>query len=65
MRGGVLVAYLMSAILEGLNYKPAEIFMALDSQCTISTLEAKDKILGIWFTNRVSVINVVQTHYPI
>ena len=30
MRGGVLVAHLMSAILEGLPYKPAEIFMALD-----------------------------------
>ena len=57
MRGGVLVARLITAILDGLPYKPAEIFVALDSQCTISALEAKDKILGIWFTNRVSEIN--------
>ena len=57
MRGGVLVARLITAILDGLPDKPAEIFVALDSQCMISALEAKVKILGIWFTNRVSEIN--------
>ena len=57
MRGAILVHRLITAILDGLPYKPAEIFIALDSQCTISALEAEDKILGIWFTNRVSEIN--------
>ena len=57
MRGGVLVGRLITAILDGLPYKPAEIFVALDLQCTISALEAKDRILRIWFTNRVSEIN--------
>ena len=54
MRGGHMLARLVTAILPGLVYKPEEIFLCMDSQCTISSLEAQDKILGTWMTNRAN-----------
>ena len=51
MRVGLMLARLITAVLPGMVYKPQEIFLAMDSECTISSLETQDKILGIWFTN--------------
>ena len=36
--------------------KPSSIFLAGDSQCTISAMECEDKVLGMWFGNRVAEI---------
>ena len=54
MRGFNLLVRLVTAILEGLPYVPILIFLATDSECTISALEAEDRILQEWFTNRVA-----------
>ena len=40
--------------------KPTSIFIAGDSECTISVVECQDKILGTWFGNRVAEI---QDHF--
>ena len=42
MRGGVLLARLVTAILNGIPYKPKEIFMALEAECTILALETQE-----------------------
>ena len=36
--------------------KPGSIFLAGDSQCTISAMECEDKVLGMWFGNQVAEI---------
>ena len=40
--------------------KPTSIFIAGDSECTISVVECEDKILGTWFANHVAE---VQDHF--
>ena len=47
-----MLARVISAILPGMVYKPAEIHLMMDSQCIISTVEADDKQLGVWMVNR-------------
>ena len=56
MRGAVLLTRLITSISGSLPYKQVQTFLALDSECTISSLEAQDRILGIWFTNRVAEV---------
>ena len=56
MQGCVIVARLITSIIEGVPIKLASMFIALDSKCTISALEAQDCILEMWFTNRVAEV---------
>ena len=56
LRGLLYLARLITGLLEGLPYKPASIFIGLDSECIISAMEAQDKVLEIWFANRVAEI---------
>ena len=52
MRGGQMLTRMISALLPGMVYPPKEIHLFMDSECIISTVEADDKLLGIWMTNR-------------
>ena len=56
LRGMIYLTRLITALLAGFPYKPAYIFLATDSECTISAVEAEDKVLQAWFTNRVAEI---------
>merc|ERR1712239_68736 len=56
LRGLLYLARLITAILPGMVDKPSSIFIAGDSQCTISTMECENKILGVWFGNRVAEV---------
>ena len=60
LRGLVSLVRLITAILPGMAKKPTSIFIAGDSECTISVVECEDKILGTWFANRVTE---VQDHF--
>ena len=46
LRGLLYLAWLITAILPGMVDKPTSIFIAGDSQCTISAMECENKILG-------------------
>ena len=52
MRGGQMLTRMISAMLPGMVYPPKEIHLFMDSECIISTVEADDKLLGVWMTNR-------------
>ena len=56
MRGLLFLARLITGVLPGMVAKPGSIFLASDSQCTISTMECEDKVLGMWFGNGVAEI---------
>ena len=56
LRGLPYLARLISALLPGMVDKPSSIFLAGNSQCTISAMECENKILGMWFGNRVAEI---------
>ena len=56
LRGLLYLARLITGILPGMVAKPSSIFLAGDSQCTISAMECENKILGMWFGNRVAEI---------
>ena len=57
LRGLLYIMRLVTAILPRLPYKPAYIFIATDSESTISSVEVEDKILQAWFTNHTAEIN--------
>ena len=54
--GLLYLVRLITALLPGMVEKPASIFIAGDSECTISVVECQDKILGAWFANRVAEV---------
>ena len=54
LRGLLYLVRLITALLPGMVEKTASIFIVGDSECTISVVECKDKILGAWFANRVA-----------
>ena len=56
MRGLLFLARLITGVLPGMVAKPGSIFLAGDSQCTISAMECEDRVLGMWFGNRVAEI---------
>ncbi len=56
MRGLLLLARLIRALLPGFPSPPTEIFLAGDSQCTIASVEADDRLLDVWFANRVAEV---------
>ena len=57
MRGFLIGVRLVSSLLPGLPYKPRMIFPVSDSECIISCLEAQDRVLESWFSNRVAEAN--------
>ena len=46
LRGLLYLVRLVTALLPGMVEKPASIFITGDSECTISVVECKDKVLG-------------------
>ena len=60
MRGLVALTRLLTEILPGMAKKPKRIFLAGDSECTISSVDCREKILDTWLANRVSE---VQDHF--
>ena len=56
MRGLLLLARLIKILLPGFPLAPAKIFLAGDSECTITMMEADDRLLDVWFTNRVAEV---------
>ena len=53
----MILARLITSILDGLPVKPASVFIVLDSECTISAIKAQDQVLEAWFTNKVAEVN--------
>ena len=53
----MILARLITSIIKGAPYKPTSMFIALDSECIISTLEAQDRVLEMWFSNWVAEVN--------
>ena len=58
LRGLLLLARAITAILPGFGKLPNRISLFGDSQCTISAADSDQKILEIWFGNRVAEIRV-------
>ena len=56
MRGLLILTRLMDELLPGIQVPPTEIMLIGDSQCTIACMEADDRILDIWFANRVAEV---------
>ena len=56
MRGLLLQARLVTAVLPGLAEKPRRISLMGDSECTISSVECDEKLLEVWFGNRVAEV---------
>ena len=56
MRGLLLLSRLVTAILPGLSEKPERISLLGDSECTISAVESDQKVLQVWFSNRVAEV---------
>ena len=57
LRGLMSLVRLITSILSGMAEKPASIFLAGDSECTISAVDCEDKILDGWFANRFSEVH--------
>ena len=57
LRGLLGLVRLVTEILSGMAKKPTKIFLAGDSECTISAVDCKDKVLDTWFANRVLEIH--------
>ena len=56
MRGLLLLARAITALLPGLVEKPAKISLLGDSQCTIASVDCQQHLLGTWFGNRVAEV---------
>ena len=56
LRGLLLLTRLITSILPGFSKMPNRISLFGDSQCTISAVECNQKILEVWFGNRVAEI---------
>merc|ERR1711867_100357 len=56
MRGLLMLTRLVDALLPGMQVPPAEVMLIGDSQCTITCVEADNRVLGIWFSNRVAEV---------
>ena len=56
LRGLLLLTRLITSILPGFSKLPYRISLFGDSQCTISAVECDQKILEVWFGNRVAEI---------
>ena len=56
MRGLLMLTRLVDELLLGVQVPPTKIMLMGDSQCTISCVEADNRILDAWFSNRVAEV---------
>ena len=56
MRGLLMLTRLIDALLPGVQVLPTEVMLIGDSQCTIACVEADNRVLDIWFSNRVAEV---------
>merc|ERR1711888_553346 len=56
MRGLLMLTRLIDELLPGIQVPPAEIILMGDSQCTISCVEADNRVLDMWFANRAAEV---------
>ena len=56
MRGLLMLTRLVDELLPGVQVAPTEIMLMGDSLCTISCVEADNRILDAWFSNRVAEV---------
>ena len=56
MRGLLMLARLIDTLLPGIQVPPAEVMLIGDSQCTIACVEADNRVLDVWFSNRVAEV---------
>ena len=56
LRGVLILSRLVSTILRGVTTLPTRIMMFGDSQTIIGTLGSTDKVLDVWYGNRVDAI---------
>ena len=56
MRGLLMLTRLVDELLPGVQVPPPKIMLMGDSQCTIACVEADNRILDIWFSNRVAEV---------
>ena len=57
LRGLLLLARAITAIMPGFSRLPSRVSLFGDSQCTISAVECDQKLLEVWFGNRVAEIH--------
>ena len=51
-----MLTRLIDELLPGIQVPPVEIMLMGDSQCTIACVEADNRVLDIWFSNRVAEV---------
>merc|ERR1712219_59464 len=56
MRGLLMLLRLIDALLPGVQVSPTEVMLIGDSQCTIACVEADNRVLDVWFSNRVAEV---------
>ena len=56
MRGLLMLTRLIDELLPGIQVPPTEIILMGDSQCTISCVEADNRVLDVWFANRAAEV---------
>ena len=56
MRGLLMLTRLIDELLPGIQVPPTEVMLMGDSQCTIACVEADDRVLDMWFSNRVAEV---------
>ena len=47
-----MLARLITAVIQGMVYQPAEIMLFMDTECIISTVDSDNRLLGVWMVNR-------------
>ena len=56
LNGLVITCRLITALIDGMRQKPWRTTIIGDSECTISSCEAKESVLNQWFVFRVGEI---------
>ena len=51
-----MLTRLIDTLLPGVQVVPTEVMLIGDSQCTIACVEADNRVLDIWFSNRVAEV---------
>ena len=51
-----MLTRLIDELLPGIQVPPAEVMLMGDAQCTIACVEADNRVLDIWFSNRVAEV---------
>ena len=53
MRGLLILARLVTTVVKAVSHLPKSVLLAGDSQTIISAMEASDRLLDVWYGNRV------------